>query len=136
MVRRRRMYSLVEKLQIVAEYESAAHGAKGEVLRRHDVTSSSVTRWAYSRDHDLFGPGITGRKVNGAVMTPKNQSVEIARLRRELARAQADQEVLAAALESLGKAHALLEKVAESAEPEPLRTAFEKRPSKNSSSPD
>jgi hypothetical protein len=69
-------------------------------------------------------------------MTPRSQSAEIVRLRRELAKAQADQAVLAAALESLGKAHALLEKVAESAEPDPLRTPSAKTPSPLSSPTD
>lgn len=66
-------------------------------------------------------------------MTPKRQSAEIARLRRELAKAQADQEILKAALESAGKAHALLEKLAESAEPDPLKPKFERPQSPNSS---
>jgi hypothetical protein len=69
-------------------------------------------------------------------MTPKKQSAEITRLRRELAKAQADREIMAAALESLGKAHALLEKLSESAEPEPLRTRSEKPPSPTSSPTD
>jgi transposase-like protein len=130
------MLSVAEKLEIVAAYEAAPHGSKGEVLRRFNVIGSNIPRWAYARDHDLFGPGRTGRKVEGAVMTPKKQSAEITRLRRELAKAEADQEVLAAALESLGKAHALLEKVAESAEPEPLRTPYENTPSQDSSTSD
>ncbi|MEV7649758.1 hypothetical protein [Arthrobacter sp. NPDC089319] len=69
-------------------------------------------------------------------MTPNRQSAEIARLRRELAKAQADREVLNAALESMGKAHALLEKLAESAEPEPLKDTSETTPSPDSSTPD
>lgn len=122
--------SLEEKLAIVEEYESAPAGQRGEVVRRHNLGRSTVGRWAYARDHDEFGVGRTGRRTSGGgAMTPKKQSVEIVRLRRELAAAQADQEVLKAALESAGKAHALLEKLAKSAEPEPLKEPSVNRPS-------
>lgn len=127
------MRSVEEKLRILAEYEKAPHGRKGEVARLHNVVRATLSDWAYSRDHDEFGPGPTGHRRPGRRMTPKSQSAEIVRLRRELARTQADREILAAALESAGKAHALLEKLAESAEPEPLRTGSEKRPSPTSS---
>lgn len=126
--------SLVEKFEILAEYEAAPHGQKGAVARRHGVSVAAITGWAYRRDNDLFGASPTGIRAKGTAMTPKRQSAEIVRLRRELAKAQADQEILRAALESAGKAHALLEKLAESAEPEPLQTGF-KKPQSPTSSP-
>lgn len=132
-VRRPVMRSVGEKLRILAEYEEAPHGRKGEVTRRYNVARATIGDWAYARDHDEFGPGSSGQRRSGRRMTPKSQSAEIARLRRELAKSQADREILAAALESAGKAHALLEKLAESAEPEPLRTASEKPLSPTSS---
>lgn len=128
--------SLVEKFAILAEYEAAPHGQKGAVARGHGVSVAAISGWAYRRDHDLFGTSPTGVRAKGQAMTPKRQSAEIVRLRRELAKAQADQEILRAALESAGKAHALLEKLAESAEPQPLQTPSKKPPSPTSSPTD
>lgn len=129
--------SVEEKLEIVAEYEEMAWGRKGEVLRRYRTTRATVANWAYLRDHDEFGPSRTGRRQRKPErMTPRPQSAEMARLRRQLAKAQADQEVLAAALETVGKAHALLESISESAEPAPLKQLSEKRPSPPSSATD
>ena len=125
-----------EKLEILAAYEEAARGTRGEVLRRFGTSRANLARWAFARDNGEFGPGPTGVRVAGARMTPRNQSEEIVRLRRELAKAQADQAVLSAALESLGKAHALLEKVAESAEPDALQRPSVKKPSPPSSPTD
>ncbi|WP_299169990.1 hypothetical protein [uncultured Arthrobacter sp.] len=117
--------TLVEKLDIVAEYEAAPRNSRSAVLRKHNVSAASVRRWTYARNHDLFGPGEKGtRSQNGHSLTPKKQSQEIVRLRRELAKAQADNEIYQASLEAVGKAHALLEKLAESAEQEPLKDTF------------
>jgi transposase len=128
--------TVAEKMAILAEYEEAPDGQRGAVARRHGIARSTITHWAYSRDNDLFGPSPTGVRVEGRAVTPKRQSAEIARLRRELAKAQADQEILKAALESAGKAHALLEKLAESAEPDPLKDKSEKPQSPNSPTSD
>jgi transposase len=74
-------------------------------------------------------------------MTPKKQSSEIVRLRQQLARAQAEteiaranQHVLKAAIESLGKAHALLEELSESADSD-QKPAESKKPQSSISSP-
>ena len=131
---------LALKLQIVAEYEAAPHGTKGAIARAYNVQSRMIHRWAYARDNDEFGLNRSGRR-RGVTMTPKKQSSEIVRLRQQLARAQAeteiaraDQHILKAAIESLGKAHALLEELSESADiglnPDPS-----KRPSSSTSSP-
>ena len=133
---KRPVRTVADKMAILAEYEATPLGERGGVLRRHGLGSSTIGRWAYSRDHDEFGPSPTGARSAGQAVTPKRQSAEIARLRRELAKAQADQEILKAALESAGKAHALLEKLAESAEPEPLKPRSEKPASPTSSPPD
>ncbi|MDX2359141.1 hypothetical protein [Dietzia sp. PP-33] len=124
-----------EKLRIVAEYEAAPQGQRAVVARRNQVGLVTIHRWAHARDNDLFGPSATGWQGRGA-MTPKRQSAEIIRLRQELAKAQADQEILKAALESSGKAHALLERLAESAETEPLKKQSVARRSPTSSPTD
>ena len=126
--------TLEEKLAILERYDAAPHGQKGAVLREYRVSANAVRNWAYARDHDEFAATPTGKRSSrDGAMTPKRQSAEIVRLRRELAKAQADQEILKAALESAGKAHALLEKLAESAEPAPLQTLSEKKQSQASS---
>ena len=126
--------TLEVKLAILEKYEAAPHGEKGAVLREYGISGHAIRTWAYARDHDEFGATPTGNRSGpGGAMTPKRQSAEIVRLRRELAKAQADQEILKAALESAGKAHALLEKLAESAEPAPLQTRSGKKQSPPSS---
>lgn len=128
--------SVEEKLEIVAEYEQAPRGRKGEVLRRYGTARATVANWAYLRDHDEFGPSRSGRRQRKPErMTPRPQSAEIARLRRQLAKAQAEQEVLKAALETVGKAHALLESISESAETEPLQQPPSERRRSGPSSP-
>ena len=129
--------TLEEKLAILERYEAAARGQKGAVLREYGVSANAVGNWAYARDYDEFAATPTGKRSSReGAMTPKRQSAEIVRLRRELAKAQADQEILKAALESAGKVHALLEKLAESAEPAPLQTLSEKKQSRASSPTD
>lgn len=129
--------TLEQKLSILEKYEAAPHGQKGAVLREYLVSANAVRIWAYARDHDEFAATPTGKRSSrDGVMTPKRQSAEIVRLRRELAKAQADQEILKAALESAGKAHALLEKLAEGAEPAPLQTLSGKKQSRASSPTD
>ncbi|PRY63168.1 hypothetical protein B0I08_1201 [Glaciihabitans tibetensis] len=126
---------LAVKLQIVAEYEAAPHGEKGAVARAHNVQTRMIHRWAYARDNDEFGFNRSGRRTGGT-MTPKKQSSEIVRLRKQLARAQAEteiaranQHVLKAAMESLGKAHALLEELSESADSDQKPAESKKPPS-------
>lgn len=132
---------LALKLQILTEYENAPHGSKGLVAREHRVSLHQIYRWAYARDNGEFGPGPSGRRVTPSAMTPKKQSAEIAALRKQLARAQAeteiaraDQHILKAAMQSLGKAHALLEELSESAD-SPEKPVQSKKPSSSTSSP-
>lgn len=131
---------LALKLQIVAEYETAPHGSKGAVARAHNVSLRQIHRWAYARDNGEFGPGPSGRRELPRNMTPKKQSAEIVLLRKQLARAQAeteiaraDQHILKAAMQSLGKAHALLEELSESADSPEKPAESKKQPSSTSS---
>ena len=115
--------TVAEKLDILAEYEAAPHGEKGAVARRRGVHPGMIGLWAAARDQGEFGTGETGRRNQPAAVTPKRQSVEIARLRAKLADAEAENEILKSAIETVGKAHALLQKISESAEPQPLSTS-------------
>ena len=120
---RYRKWTVVEKRAIVEEYESAPHGSKGAVLRRHGIHSSRVHAWASHRDAGLLQET---RLAKGwqARMTPRVESAEIGRLRAEvrrleaaLAKEQRNRDVAEAAAEALGKASALLQVMLESAQP-------------------
>src|SRR5215207_8090963 len=47
---RRRAFSAEYKLAILAEYDAAAEGEKGSILRREGLYSSHVTEWRRARD--------------------------------------------------------------------------------------
>lgn len=120
-----RRWTVEQKRAIVEEYESAPHGGKGAVLRRHGIHSSRVHSWASHRDAGLLQEG---RLTKGwqSRMTPRAESAEIGRLRGEvqrlealLAKEQRNRQVAEAAAEALGKASALLQVMLESAEPTP-----------------
>jgi transposase len=117
-----RFWTAAEKRAILEEYELAAWGTKGAVLRRHRVTYGALARWATYRDHGLLdGVGSRGWQRR---MTPRAENAEIARLRAEVRRLEAerdqavrDREVATAAAEVLGKASALLQQMLQGAEP-------------------
>ena len=124
--------SVVEKLRILAEYEEAPHGQKGAVARRNGVDRRLMGRWAAARDQGEFGTGETGRRTSPSAVTPRTQSLEITRLRERLAKSEAENAVLKTAIETVGKAHALLQMVSESAEQNPLSPRSSSRPSPTS----
>lgn len=105
-------WTLEEKRDIVAEYEQTPKGSKGQVLDRHGVTQDQVYGWRAARDAGVLEVGFSVRRP---LMTPRAESAEIARLRgenarlaAELERARKDVDDRQSALESLGKATALL----------------------------
>ena len=107
-----RLFTVEQKRDIVAEYEAAPWGTKADVLRAYGVSGRQVTDWRAARDAGILEVGAT---VQRPVATPRAESAEIARLRREVARLEAEvvrahEETAArqAALETLGKATALL----------------------------
>ncbi|HEX6408842.1 MAG TPA: hypothetical protein VFZ90_16765 [Gemmatimonadales bacterium] len=108
-------WTVEEKRAIVAEYEQAPHGFKQQVLDRYGVDRSRVLRWQASRDAGVLEVGFTVRHPQ---KTPRTESAEIARLRREnarltaeLERARRDVDDRQRALEALGKATALLQEL-------------------------
>ena len=106
---RRRFFSEEEKFAIVQEHDDAEIGEKGAVLRRHHIYSSQVTKWRRSRDQATA----SATKVRGpVVMSP----AEAEKLRRENERLKSDLKKSRAALDLMGKASALLELLAESAD--------------------
>ena len=112
---RRRSFTPAQKHEHLAEYEAACQsGPGGAYLRREGLYSSLITEWRRLRDAGMLAGKQPGTKLG----RPSAQQAEIARLRRELARAEAKLATTQTALDIMGKAHALLEQISKSAEPE------------------
>src|SRR6476659_235050 len=76
---RRRTFTAQYKLDVVAEYDAAAPGEKGAVLRREGLYSSHVIEWRRARDAGtLAGPP---RPRGRPAADPRD--AQIARLQRE-----------------------------------------------------
>jgi transposase-like protein len=116
---RRRSFTAEYKAAILAEYDSLTEpGAKGALLRREGLYSSHIIEWRRARD-----AGATA----GLADKPRKPSrsaaeVEAERLRRDNERLRAELAKTKAALDVVGKAHALLELLSESAESDPRST--------------
>jgi transposase len=109
---RRRSFTAEYKLAILAEYDAAEPGAKGALLRREGLYSSHLVEWRRARGAGALGalapqPRSGGKSREEAENERLRQANE--RLARELAKTRA-------ALEVVGKAHALLELLSESAD--------------------
>ncbi len=108
----RRRFAAEYKLAILAEYEATEEGLKGSVLRREGLYSSQITEWRQAREAGALG----------ALETRTRQSkrhpaeVELEKLKRRQARTEAELARTKTALEIMGKASALLELLAESAD--------------------
>jgi len=113
---RRRTFTPAYKLAILAEYDRAtAPGERGALLRREGLYHSHLIEWRKARDAGtLAGPAApTPTRRRGR----SSEQAEIDRLRRQNERLAADLARTKAALEVVGKAHALLELLSESADP-------------------
>lgn len=112
---RRRSFTAQYKADILAEYDAADPVARGVLLRREGLYSSHLSEWRKARDSGaLAGLAPASR--------PARTSAEQRELARVTARAERAERELAktkAALEIVGKAHALLEMLSESADTEP-----------------
>ena len=116
---RRRSFTPAEKLEHVIAYEAACEKSEGGAyLRRQGLYSSLIFEWRRLRDTGL----LEGRQPGAAVGRPSPEQAEIARLRRQLDQAQRRLATTETALEIMGKAHALLEQISESAAEAPRRT--------------
>jgi transposase-like protein len=120
----RRVFSSEYKLAIVAEYENAPSGAKGAVLRREGLYSSHVIEWTRARDAGALTVGKTDGAGAPSAGRPRKtaEQIELEKLRRQNERLQADLKKTRMALDIMGKAHALLEELSESADDDPPPT--------------
>lgn len=112
---RRRSFTTEYKLRILEAYDACAgDGDKGALLRREGLYSSHVVEWRRARDNaarsGLAQPRRAKTSPDAAALAKANAKIE--RLEGQLAKHRL-------ALEISGKAHALLELLAESATDEP-----------------
>lgn len=114
----RRSFTPAQKVEHVAAYEAACQAHQGGgYLRSEGLFSSQITEWRKLRDAGV----LTGTKSGERVPKPSAEQAEIARLRRELERAERRLATTETALVIMGKAHALLEQISESADSDDRR---------------
>jgi transposase len=114
---RRRVFTAQYKLAVLDEYEAATEPGAKTLLRREGLYSSHIVEWRRARDAGALA-GLAPPPRRGR---PPEQ-VELERLRRANERLTRDLAKTRAALDVVGKAHALLELLSESAEPPPPST--------------
>jgi transposase len=116
---RRRTFVPAEKLQHLAAYDEACRaGQGGAYLREQGLYSSQITEWRKLRDAGV----LEGRQPGVKVGRLSADQVEIARLRGQLNTAQRRLARTEVALDIMGKAHALVEEISESAQDDPPST--------------
>lgn len=110
----RRSFTAEYRATVLAEYEAAAYGEKSAVLRREGLYQTQVAEWAKARDAAAAGTSYRRERK------PKSkQSVaadRVVKLEAENAKLARQLEQTQAALDVMGKAHALLEMLSESTE--------------------
>jgi transposase len=118
---KRRHFSAEYKLRILAEYDAAtASGEKGAILRREGLYDSSIQNWRKQRDQGAL-KGLSGERpveTEDAARERVKEKARLAKLERENARLAKKLAQTEAALEIMGKWHALLETMSESADSE------------------
>jgi transposase len=104
----RRTYTAQYKLRILAEYERRDREGKGALLRREGLYSSLISEWRKQRDEGALQAlaAAPGRPPSDA------REQELARLRRDNARLQAELAKARKVIEVQGKLSALLEQLA------------------------
>ncbi|UIR39719.1 IS3 family transposase (plasmid) [Rhodococcus sp. DMF-1] len=110
---RRRVFSPADKLSHLDAYEQACETNEGGAyLRREGLYSSLISEWRKQRDAGVLDGKQPGTKIGKLTA----EQAEIARLKQELARANKRLTTTEAALDIMGKAHALLESLSERAD--------------------
>ena len=112
---RRRSFSAEYKLAILEEYDACeGDGDKGALLRREGLYSSHIVEWRRARDAAAV-EGLSPR-VRQSKTSP--EAAALAKANRRIEALEADLAKHKLALDIAGKAHALLEMLAEGAAPE------------------
>jgi transposase len=103
---RRRTFTAEYKAAVLAEYDAADRAERGAILRREGLYTSHIAEWRKAAEAgatSALGPKSRDRRDR-----------EIAELRARAEKAEAELAKTKAALDLVGKAHALLETLSES----------------------
>jgi transposase len=112
---RRRSFTAQYKLDVVAEYDAAATGEKGAVLRREGLYSSHVIEWRRARDAGtLTGPA---RPRGRPAADPRD--AQITRLRKEKAKLEQELATARFVVDVQAKLQVLLETISKSTDTGP-----------------
>ena len=116
---KRRTFTAAYKVRIVREYDQAeSPGERGALLRREGLYTSHISQWRNSRDTGAEN-GLAERPAGRPARSAADAENE--RLRKENEKLSAELARTKAALEVVGKAHALLELLSESADSDAKR---------------
>ena len=111
----RRSFTSAQKLDHVAAYEAAMlNGDGGGYLRANGLYSSLICEWRRQRDAGV----LAGRKPGEKIGRLTAEQAEIARLRRQLDKAERRLATTEVALEIMGKADELLDGLTKSSRDE------------------
>jgi transposase-like protein len=108
------VFSPEYKLAIVAEYEDAPNREKGAILRREGLYSSHIIEWTRARDAGVLTDN--GGTARASQSKKSAEQVELEKLRRQNDKLKSDLAKTRMALDIMGKTHALLAGLSESAE--------------------
>ena len=111
---RRRSFTARYKLDVLTEYDAATPAERGVLLRREGLYSSHLSEWRKAHDSGA----LAGLSPAPRSATTSAQDRETAQLKARAERAERELAKTRAALEIMGKAHALLELLSESADTE------------------
>ena len=103
---KRRTFTAEFKAAILAEYDAADRSGRGEILRREGLYTSHIIEWRKAAQAGAVGA--LGPR------TAERRDREIEQLKARAERAEAELARTRAALDIVGKAHALLETLSES----------------------
>ena len=103
---KRRKFTAEFKAAILAKYDAADRGERGAILRREGLYSSHIIEWRKAAQAGAVGA--LGPR------TAERRDREIEQLKARAERAEAELARTRAALDIVGKAHALLETLSES----------------------
>jgi transposase-like protein len=117
-----RRFTLNQRIAIIAEYEVAEMGQRGAVLRRHEITSPTMTRWRKQKRAGLLEPS---DKTESRMALSRVERAAFIRMQADYAALEARLAQSEGAVEVLGKASALLEALAKSARPAPAEDSPE-----------
>jgi transposase-like protein len=112
---KRRTFTAEYKLAILEEYEQADTQGRGALLRREKLLTSHISEWRKARR----GGALQALDPKTRKSAKSAEQIENEKLRKEKDKLAKELAQTKAALEIVGKAHALLEMLSESADSDP-----------------